>query len=181
MWHHTTIFYLVRVKLKLETGKSVKKERPLDLNKLKSQDTISKFQIELTNRFEALQQTEDIHETEEIFTNTAMDCANNVIGKKRGSKKEQWITEHTWNLIHDGKEAKKKRDSAKTEQKKSDHCQNYQKLDKMVKRSFKKDKNNWLEGRIGEAQEAAQRNDPRALYTALLKKLLGQNQILVYQ
>jgi len=74
-----------------------------------------------------------------------MSCPCPVIGRRRGSNRERWISDRTWNLIDDRKEAKKKKDQAYTRAKAQAEAVNYRKLDKEVKKSCKQDKKDWIE------------------------------------
>ena len=58
-----------------------------------------------------------------------------VIGKRRGTRKEQWITQDTWKLIDERKEAKCKQDQS-VQGNKEELNQQYASLDKKVKKSL---------------------------------------------
>jgi len=89
--------------------------------------------------------------------------AETVIGRRRGSNREHWISDRTWNLIDDRKEAKKRKYQAYIRAKAQAEAVNYRKLDKEVKKSCKQDKKDWIESVCTEAQEAANLNDIRSL------------------
>jgi len=77
--------------------------------------------------------------------------AETVIGRRRGTNRERWILDRTWNLIDDRKEAKKRKDQAYTRAKAQAEAVNYRKLDKEVKKSCKQDKKDWIESKCTEA------------------------------
>ena len=102
--------------------------------------------------------------------NTVTAAAENIIGRKRGRKREQWISDHSWELIDQRKEAKRT----------MLHCQNettrseYRQIDKQVKKQTKRDKQNWLDEKIKQAQQAAERNDTRTTYR-IIKELTNDS------
>ena len=60
-----------------------------------------RYQVELKNRFEALREheEEDVEECWKTFKNTVNGVAKEIIGVKRGTIKEEWISEDTWEII----------------------------------------------------------------------------------
>ena len=72
------------------------------------------------------------------------ETAEEVTGKRRGKRKEQWITQDTWKLIVERKAKKCKRDRS-VEGNKEELNQQYANLDKKVKKSCKKDKKAFIE------------------------------------
>ena len=67
------------------------------------------FQLELSNRFEALQPelepSADVESIWEKLNTTYREAAEEKLGYKK-KKKERWISERTWKLIDSGKSAK---------------------------------------------------------------------------
>jgi len=108
--------------------------------KLKDPQTSRKYELELSNRFTVLQDDLSIEEKWELFSTSVKASAETVIGCKRGTNREHWISDRTWNLIDDRKEAKKKKDQAFTRARAQAETVNYQKLYKEVKKSCKQDK-----------------------------------------
>ncbi|XP_078682384.1 uncharacterized protein LOC144916861 [Branchiostoma floridae x Branchiostoma belcheri] len=168
--------YLVRAKIKLKLKKIRKQNttKPFDIDKLSKDEICQEFTLEVNNRFQALEdkvepetQWKDLHET-------ITQAAKVVIGRKRGTKKESWITPDTWKLIDTRREIKKKRDSAKTQREQNKRNKEYRKIDKEVKKHCKIDKNTWLDNKATEAQKAADRNDTRTLYR-IARDLSGSN------
>ena len=68
-----------------------------------------------------------------------MKTAEEVMGKRRGTSKEQCIPQDIWKLIDERQEAKCKRDQS-VQGNKEELSQQYASLDKKVKKSCKKDK-----------------------------------------
>ena len=112
-----------------------------------------------------------VEERENIITKVINKSADKILGR-RGTKKEQQISEKTWKTIDQRKIAKANKESAITETQRQHAEKHYRKLDKEVKKLCKKDKNKWVENRIGEAQQAALHNDSRTTYK-IIRELTG--------
>lgn len=166
--------YLLRatLKLKLKKMQRAKIERPIAVERLKETVVAENYQLAITNKFQALQDVHDLEEQWDLFQKAVMDSATEIIGRRRGSHRERWITPVTWTLIDNRREIKHKRDQAKTEQTYKSATVEYRAADRLVKRSCRKDKQKWLEGKTKEAQEAATRNDSKTLYR-LVRDLTG--------
>ena len=93
-------------------------------------------------------------------------AAESTVGRRRGSRRESWISEKAWALIDERKIAKQKLLQKKDEETKT----KYKQLDKQVKNQTRKDKQKWLENKSQEAQKAANRNDSRTVYK-IIKEL----------
>jgi len=139
----------------------VKKEtaRPYAVAKLKDSQTSCRYELELSNRFTVLQEDLSIDEKWELFSSSVKASAETVIARRRGTNRERWISDRTWNLVDGRKEAKKRKDQAYTRAKAQAEAVNYRKLDKELKKSCKQDKKDWIESTCAEAQDAASRND----------------------
>ena len=101
------------------------------------------------------------------------ETAEEVIGKRRGTRKEQWITQDTWKLIDVRKEAKCKA-SQSGQENKEELNQKYANLEKKVKKSCKKDKKAFIKKKETEAEQAAKKNDSKTLFK-IVKELTGVN------
>ena len=97
-----------------------------------------------------------------------------MLGRRRGTNKERWISSRTWNLIDKRKEAKIKRDQARTRGRQQAESSVYRDLDKEVKKRCKLDKKDWIKKKCCEAQAAADENDTRMLYS-VVRQLTGVN------
>ena len=111
--------YLVtaRIQIKLKSLKRGKTQRALDLDALKSKDVETDFYIELSKKFSLLEEKEEtaVPEIEEYWKSikdTVNDAAKKVIGQKRGSAKEQWISKKTWDAIDERRVIKAKKEQA---------------------------------------------------------------------
>jgi len=128
--------------------------------------------LELSNRFTVLQEDLSIEKKWKLFSTSVKASAETVIGRIRGTDREHWISDKTWNLIDDRNEAKKRKDQAYTRAKAQAEAVNCRKLDREVKKSCKQDKKDWIESKCTEAQEAASWNDIRSLY-GVVRQLTG--------
>ena len=95
-----------------------------------------------------------------------------MIGRRRGSYKERWIQDRSWHLIDDRRHAKQRRDQARCEETQLAAEELYRNIDRQVKRSCRQDKRNWIDKKGAEAQEVADRNDPKTLYK-IVRDLTG--------
>ena len=166
--------YLLKalVKLKLKKIKTSQSKRPFAVEKLKDPLTVNQFQISLINKFSALQNSNDIEDQWENFSEAVRECAETSIDRRRGTHKEQWIQPETWVLIDKRKEIKIQREQIKSEQERQVTERKYQTVDRQVKKSCRKDKKLCLESKAREAQDASCRNDTKTLYK-IVKKLTG--------
>jgi len=60
----------------------------------------------VSNRFAALDASDDVEKTWNNFKDTVTTVAETVIGYKRGSRKEQWISTSTSKAIDERKQLK---------------------------------------------------------------------------
>lgn len=103
--------HLVRatIKIKLKRLSKNKQFRPYAVNKLKDKSTIEKYQNKLLTNFKAAhndteeEEDEDIENSWSRFKTIIYQCADEELGKRRGTRKEQWIKEDTWELIDERK------------------------------------------------------------------------------
>ena len=149
------------IKIKKITKKSPAK--PFDIRKLKDDSIAQSFRIELSNRFQTLQDSEKLESKWVNFKIAVTKAAETVISFRRGSQREMWISA-TWDLIDQRKNIKLQKDHAKTLTTSRTLDENYRATKKAVKGSCKIDKKNWLESKYQEAEQAAPRNESRTLF-----------------
>ena len=95
----------------------------------------------MKNRFEVLQQSNDIEEQWKMFKDAVIITAEEKIGRRRGSKRENWIQDRTWTLIDKRKKLKSMKGQAKSVEEERQYNTEYRILNKAVKKSCRKDKN----------------------------------------
>ena len=167
---HYLIIGVVQIKLKRQ--QKSKGQQPINIRRLSEQEKAREYKVEIANRFAESQQEGGLEEQWAAFKNTTLKCAEEIIGRRRGSLKERWISDATWELIDERKSIKIKREQAQNIQDEQEADLVYRELDKAVKKSCKKDKKRWIEDKGQEAQQAADRNDTRTMYR-IVRELTG--------
>ncbi|VDO61039.1 unnamed protein product [Heligmosomoides polygyrus] len=126
------------------------------------------FSIKLQNRFRLIEEFDNCTEAEEqwnITKEATHACAEENIGRRRGTRKEQWIRHETWDLLDERKRTKQQKDRSNlSDAVKSEYCRKYAELDRLVKRTCRADKMNWLTQKGVETQNAAELGDSKTLY-----------------
>ena len=131
--------------------------------------------MEQRNRFEILQREDpeddetDQPEAELEKANAILEKAYNMTAKKvlgyKTKKVKPWISKESWNLIEQRKEIKLKLDGTTSERLKEKRRVEYKAKDQEVKRQICRDKRNWSEGIAKEAEEAANMQHMKTLYS----------------
>ena len=137
--------YLVRANIRLKLArnrgdKSNKRER-FDMNKLKSVEIRKIYNLEVKNRFHALENEGDSHEKHDSALDVYTEAAKQVIGKT-DKKRKPWISEHTWRKVEERKESKQKLDNAISERLKERWKEGYDNKNREVKRGAREDISN---------------------------------------
>ena len=114
--------------------------RPISVEKLKDREISEEFQLQVSNRFEILEQIRNIEDEWQKFTNEMKECEEAVIGCRRGTSREHWISKATWRLVNRRRETKQKRNQAKTEDEQRKEDAAYRALDTAVKKNCRRDK-----------------------------------------
>ncbi|KAJ8353066.1 hypothetical protein AAFF_G00112060 [Aldrovandia affinis] len=158
--------YLVvgKIRLKLKKVQTVRPKRPYAVDKLKNNVISKSYCEELSKKLEVLQHPSSIEEQWGWFSRAISETAVAVLGRRRGSNKERWISDRTWNLIDERKMAKIRREQKRGLRRWRMEDEKYRPLDKEVKKSCRNDRRRWLEEKAREAQEAAEKNEMKTLY-----------------
>ena len=101
-------YYLVRalMRLRLKKLKKTEKVQSFVIAKLKDPKSVEAYHLQLRNRFQVLQEVDmegDVEDHWAGFKQTVPNTAEVTIGRRRGSQREKWIQEQTWELIDEGK------------------------------------------------------------------------------
>ncbi|XP_022245853.1 uncharacterized protein LOC111086614 [Limulus polyphemus] len=152
-----------KFKVKFKVQQKTKKPKAFAVNKLKDPRVAEEFQLKLRNKFEVLENLEDIETHWEGFKKKIREVAEEVLGRRRGTNRERWISDGTWTVIDERKRVKQLREAA-TRQDYGNLAERYNQLDREVKRRCKNDKNQWIEDKGNKAQEAADRGDSKTIY-----------------
>ena len=104
---HRIVSIVIKASLRTSRGKPCKRPK-FNWRKLQDKETRSKFQIELSNRFQTLEDTVTTSITEKYgtFVEAVESAAEEVLGKRQHNGMPSWVTEETLTL-------KDKRDTAK--------------------------------------------------------------------
>ena len=109
-----------------------------------------------------------------IIKDTVISTAQEVIGFRRGSKKEQWISEGTWAAIDERRSLKAKKEQAfKTKVGIDESIAAYKAKDREVKSRCRADKDIWFGNRVAEGDTEAKQGDSKTLYR-IVKELSGK-------
>jgi len=154
---------VAKIRLKLRTAKKGEiRNGKFNVQKLQNPEVAQKFRIELTNRYQALQEDEQ-EITLTKFNQEILDVSEQLLGPSR-KKKESWISEASWNIIEERKKTKNKMLATKSTRIKESIRKEYQTFDKKVKASTKADKKNYYNTLADRAEKASQINDLKTLY-----------------
>ncbi|EYC22099.1 hypothetical protein Y032_0018g3711 [Ancylostoma ceylanicum] len=158
--------YLVRAALRFKLKRTSSRQivRPLAVEKLMDPVVTDRFTLELRNRFVVFNNPHDIERDWAEVKTTVKDCAKEIIGRRRGTRKEQWIQERTWQMVDERKRAKLRKMQSKSEVELKEASKRYAELDRTIKKSCPRDKKEWLIKKGEEAKKAADRGDSRTLY-----------------
>ena len=160
--------YLVVTKLQMKLHKDPNRKKikaRFDTQKLDSAMFKEKFNIELSNRFEALEVEEDVNDDcsqiEKVYTETA----DKVLGRVK-KRSKQWLRDDTWRAIEERRQIGNKIDSTRSERVKGRLRIEYRLKDREVKRRAREDKRHWTEEIAKEAERSAEKGRTRELYQA---------------
>ena len=87
---HNLVIGKIHWKLTKTTKPEVKKTYATE--KLKELKASKNFRIESRNRFAALEHSTDLEEQWQMFVSGVTDSAAKILGKRRGTNKERWIS-----------------------------------------------------------------------------------------
>lgn len=161
---------IASIKIKLrKTRNGQTRGKQIDSLRLRDKVIKDKYNIELQNRFKAIEEGQiiSLEEYNKIYT----ESGEKILGFKR-RKKEEWIKEETWAKIDERKQIKQKFNSSKSERIKQQFKEKFCQLDREVKKMAKSDKNDYVEKLATEAEDASSRGDLRTLYK-ITKTLSG--------
>ena len=170
--------YLVetRLKLKLKGNPRGKKgQGRLDTQKLAAEEMLVKYNVEVRNRFQALEDLEEEENADQMnsrMENIYVGAAKDVLGiAKRTSK--PWLSGGTWKKVAERRQLKLKLESTRSERVKQRIRGQYKEKDQEVKRSARKDKRNWMNEMADKAERAAENGRAGELHR-IVKTLTGE-------
>ena len=172
--------------LKLKLRKSENPDNPTrkkyDIGKLKNINIKHQFKLEIQNRFQILENEQDT-DHEDLFTENVeskwnkfktvyKETSEKILGFKK-NKSKPWISIDTWNKIDERKKIKSKLLGTNSPETKEELKVEYSNKDRMVKRSARKDKRDYIDNLAEQAEAAARHGDSRELYK-ITKLLAGK-------
>lgn len=150
-----------------------------NVERLKNPELKQEFILTLANRFDALRYNLEDEEEEddeietgwstikEAYTSTCEE----VLGKIKGKK--VWMSQETWEKVEERRKRKADVDNSKTRNQKANAMKVYNKADREVKKSCRRDKRKWISDIATEAEEGASKQDMKTLYR-ITKTLSGR-------
>jgi len=85
------------------------KAQVFDVDKLKQPEIKAAFNLEVHNRSDVLDSVDSVDETWSNFKTTVAQVADSVVGYRRGTRKERWVSDSTWKAIDERKRIKQQK------------------------------------------------------------------------
>lgn len=142
------------MKIRLHGKKHQSAVPPLNLEEFRN-EKVTKYEIEFSNRFDALGTIHEEKTPAELWKNTKtvlLDVANDIIGHVNKKQKKTWITDETLRLIEENRDWKKK-DPSK-----------YKQLKTEVQKGLRVDKQRQLDEICDDLEDANKIGDTRRLF-----------------
>jgi len=156
------------IKMRLARPKRAGKRGQFAIHKLKVTETRESFQQEIARNI-AEPAAENVEDRWNHIKEGLTKAAESVLGKGK-KKPTEWISVKTEELVERRRAAKVKRDSVYTRS----SAEEYRQLDREVKRSAKKDKQDWYDNCAKELEEASGKRDQRKVYQ-VVKTMTGKS------
>ena len=175
---HHLLLTTVRLRLKKNITASNQRTK-FNVGMLRDQSVQEKFSIDLSNRFQPLQELLENEETEieHNYWNHSkklwLDTCEQILGPKKMQHKD-WISESTILEIETRKAKKMVLNQSRTRTAKVKAQAEYNTANKRVKEIIKKDKNDYVDSLASQAEEAAGQGNIKELY--MLSKMLALHQ-----
>lgn len=163
---HHLLVATMRIKLAAINENKSQIQRRIDVRRMKNVAVTTRYTEALTSSLNTLPETQRGHWN--TIKNIFMEPAINVIGYTERTRKE-WISDETWSLIESRKAMKAAVNMARTRTAKNDLKGQHNALDRLVKKSARRDKRNWTNEVALEAQIAADTHRTSDLYRAVKK------------
>ena len=147
-------YYLVRTKMRMKLSKNENgnKIRPkVDLQRLEREDIQRRYNVEVKNRLEVLQDKEDLDDYAEEMEKAYVQTAETILGFAN-RKSKPWLGDNTWQKVPARKAVKQRIESAKSARVKGRLRKEYRTKDSEVKYSTHEDRKK----RMGDLAEEAE-------------------------
>ena len=160
---HELLRCKLRIKLKKHKVLTEVSRKRFDTTKLQRPEIRKAFSVELKNRFQCLDELEDVETFWHEITKCYKETATDMIGfKAKGHK--PWISNESWKLVDERRQLKEKSNNSRSERLKNSLNAKYSDKDKEVKKSMRNDKRQWTDNLIDEAEKAASNGMMKTVY-----------------
>ena len=175
---HHLLTTTARLRLKRYNNTSSTRTK-FNVGLLRNKETQEAFKINLSNRFQPLQELMDDGETDiethwEHSKKLWLDTCEDVLGKKKTQHKE-WISADTIHKLEVRKQKKNTLNMSRTRAAKAKAHEEHTEANKEVRRSVRKDKRDYIEDLARQAEEAVGQGNLKDLYLTT-KRLAGRFQ-----
>jgi len=157
------------IRMKLARPKPRGQSRRYAIYKLNDVKICKKYQQEVAKNLSKDSTHMEIEDDWGTIRDGIITAAETTLGPLR-SKRKEWISPCTEELVEQRRVAKTKRDAIRTR----NSSEVYRRLDAEVKKSAKKDKQEWYDACARELEAASNRNNQRKVYQ-LVKKMAGKS------
>ena len=159
--------HLVVAEIRLRVARILQREEKVgcryDTRRLENAEVKRAFVEQLEARASELPPGGTVEEQWTNIKNAYITTSDETLGKLRSGRRE-WISDETWRIINERREAKASIERARTRAAKTAARQRYAELEKAVKRSCRRDKRAWTNSLAEEGERAAANGDIRLLY-----------------
>ena len=180
--HHLLV---AKLKVKLMTIQGPRgRKKNIDVENLETEEMRKSYQLELKNRFNLLEireneegsamgeGNEDMDAVWERWRDVVVQTDEDVLGFKRGNRKEAWISKETWNAINERRKRKQRMEQAREQGAGYQVAAAEYKEQDEVKKKCRYDKSQYILRKTVEAEDAGRRGDSKTLYR-IVKELSG--------
>jgi len=145
---------MMNVRLKLKAKKGTTRTRKIDMEALKNETKKRTFQTRIDHSWELLM-TEKVEDVEEEWSNVKsifQETSEEILGYRKRMGREEWISERTLKLMDKRREGKSRRKES------TDMVKHHNHLSRMVKKSAKQDKEEFVRGICNEVENSRVNN-----------------------
>ena len=145
---------MMNVRLKLKAKKGTTRTRKIDVEALKNETKKRTFQTRIDHSWELLM-TEKVEDVEEEWSNVKsifQETFEEILGYRKRMGREEWISERTLKLMDKRREGKSRRKES------TDMVKHHNHLSRMVKKSAKQDKEEFVRGICNEVENSRVNN-----------------------
>ena len=174
---HHLLVARVKLKLKKNWAGAVMQRKKFNTALLRDPNKLQEFKLAITNKFQVLQEILDEEEATidsewKSVESTITTVCQEVLGPQKHNHKE-WISTDSMKKIAQRREKKAVLNNSRTRAETAKAQEEYKQANKIVKKSIKADKKNYIDALATEAEEAARNGNMKDLYN-ITRKLSGK-------